>query len=151
MSTVSLTGSDTLIINNRVFTDLADADFANLDFPNEIAALKTGKNGNSIYAINQTGKQCELTLRLIRGSSDDKYLNSLMASQNANFAGFILMTGEFIKKIGDGAGNVSNDTYIMSGGIFTKMIPAKQNAEGDTEQSVCIYTVQFSNAPRVLT
>jgi hypothetical protein len=150
MAKVSLSGSDSILINNRVLSDLADADCVNLEFGNEIAALKTGKNGNAIYSLNQSGNECEVTLRLIRGSSDDKFLNKLMSQQKTNFAGFVLMTGEFIKKIGDGAGKISNDTYIMSGGIFTKLLPAKNNTDGDSEQSVVIYTMKFANSPRVL-
>lgn len=151
MATVALTGSDTIIINARVITDLADADVAVLDFPNNIADVKTGKNGNSIYALNESGKNSELTLRVIRGSGDDKYLNELLNSQNGNFANTILMVGEFIKQAGDGKGKVSNDTYICSGGIFTKFVPAKSNVDGDTGQSVSEYKIKFANTPRVIT
>ena len=38
MSTVSLTGSDTIIVNDRVISDLADGDCVALDFPNDIAS-----------------------------------------------------------------------------------------------------------------
>lgn len=151
MSSVAMSGSDTITINNRVFANLADADFAMLDFPNDIANVKTGKDGNSIYGLNETGKQCEVKLRILRGSADDKFLNNLLAQQQANFASFVLMIGQFIKRVGDGQGNVAQDTYIMSGGIFTKIPVAKSNAEGDTEQSLAIYTLKFSNAPRVIT
>ena len=151
MSTVAMSGSDTININNRVFADLADGDCVTLDFPNDIAQVKTGKNGNSIYGLNETGRQSEVKIRVIRGSSDDKFLNGLLAQQQSNFAGFVLMVGQFIKKLGDGAGNIASDTYIMSGGVFTKQIPGKTNVEGDTEQSVSMYTLKFSNSPRVIT
>lgn len=151
MSTAALSGSDTIMINKRIFNDLADADAAMLEFPNDIASVKTGKNGNSIYGLNESGKQCEVKIRVIRGSSDDKFLNALLATQQSDFAAFPLMIGEFIKKIGDGKGNINRDTYIMSGGVFTKQIAAKSNVEGDSEQSVAIYTLKFSNAPRVIT
>jgi hypothetical protein len=150
MATIVLSGQDTIIINNRILVDLADANVAELDFPNEIAGVKTGKNGNSIFSLNETGRQADLKLRLIRGSSDDKFLNGLMANQIANFSGFVLMIGQFIKKLGDGAGNILNDSYIVSGGVFTKPVPAKSNTEGDAEQSIAMYTLKFTNAPRVL-
>jgi len=146
-----MSGSDSISINGRILADFADAAVAEITFPTEIASVKTGKNGNSIYGLNATGKQCDLKLRLIRGSSDDKFLNSLLAQQQANFAGFVLITGEFIKKIGDGLGNILSDTYIMSGGVFVKQVEGKSNAEGDSEQSVSIYQMKFSNAPRILT
>lgn len=151
MATVALSGSDTVIINNRIISDLADGDVVMLDFPNNIAEVKTGKNGNSIYGLNETGKNAELTLRVIRGSADDKFLNALLVAQEQNFAGTVLMIGEFIKKIGDGAGNIASDTYITSGGVFIKRVNAKSNVEGDTAQSVSEYKIKFSNAPRTIT
>jgi hypothetical protein len=151
MSTIALSGSDTVMINNRIFSDLADGNCVELTFPNDIANVKTGKNGNSIYGLNETGKQCEVKLRVVRGSSDDKFLNGLLAQQQANFASSVLLIGSFIKKLGDGQGNVTSDTYIMSGGIFTKIPEAKTNVDGESEQSVAMYTMKYSNAPRVIT
>ncbi len=151
MPTVTLSGSDTIKINDRILSDLADTDVVAMTFPNDIANVKTGKNGNSIYGLNESGKQCELVIRVQRGSADDKFLNNLLAQQQANFAGFILMIGEFVKRLGDGLGVVASDTYILSGGIFMKAVEAKSNVEGDTEQSISIYHMKFSNAPRVIT
>lgn len=151
MSTVSMTGQDTINLNNRVFADLADGNCVEMTFPNDIASIKTGKNGNSLYAFNASGKQCEVKIRTIRGSADDKFLNNLFIQQQSNFAGFVLMIGQFIKKVGDGQGNIASDTYIMSGGVFTKGIEAKSNVDGDTDQSVSVWTIKFSNAPRILT
>lgn len=151
MSTVAMSGNDTVNLNGRIFADFADGDVAMLEFPNEIASVKTGKGGNSIYGLNESGKQADLTVRVIRASADDKFLNGLLAQQQANFAGFPLMVGEFIKKIGDGAGNIASDTYITSGGVFIKQVPAKSNVEGDAVQSVSEYKLRFSNAPRVIT
>lgn len=150
MSTVAMSGSDTIKINNKILVDLAEGDTVTLTFPNELAAIKTGKNGNSIYSINESGRQAEVVLRIIKGSSDDKFLANMLASQKANFASFVLMTGEFIKQIGKGDGKVISDTYIMSGGIFSKEVESKSNVEGAVEQSVSVYTIRFANAPRVL-
>lgn len=150
MSTIAVSGNDTIKINSRVIADLADGDVGALTFPNELAAIKTGKNGNSVYALNETGKQAELVMRIIKGSADDKFLAGLVASQKNNFVSFPLMNGEFIKKIGDGTGKVISDLYIMSGGVFSKEVEAKSNVEGDTTQSVSVYTIRFANAPRVI-
>lgn len=151
MSTVSLSGNDSVVINNRVFADFADGDIVDLTFPNDIAQVKTGKNGNSIYALNETGKQAEMKLRVMRGSSDDKFLNNLLVQQQANFAGTILLIGQFVKKIGDGLGNITSDTYILGGGVFTKVPEAKSNVEGNTDQSIVLYTLKWTNAPRAIT
>lgn len=151
MPTVALSGSDTININNRVLADLADANCVELTFPTDIANVKTGKNGNSIYGLNESGRQCEVKIKVIRGSSDDKFLNGLLAQQQLNFASTVLIVGQFIKKIGDGQGAVASDTYILSGGIFSKQVEGKTNTEGDTDQSMAMYTLKFSNAPRAIT
>lgn len=148
--TVSLTGSDTLKLNLRVLADVADGDFATLTFPNDLADLKTGKNGNSIYAFNETGRQVELVIRVIRGSADDKWLLNQLNVMKNDFASFVLLNGEFIKRVGDGAGNITSDTYLLTGGIFSKNIETKSNAEGDTEQSVSVYTLRFANCDRTI-
>ena len=146
-----MSGADTISINNTVLSDLADGDAVVLSFPNEIATVKRGKNGNSIYGLNEMGQICEVKIRLIRGSADDKLLNSLLISQNNNFSSFVLMLGEFIKLIGDGQGNVLNDIYVVSGGVFMKQVEAKMNVEGDATQSVSEYSLRFSQSPRALT
>lgn len=151
MPAIALSGSDTINLNNRVLADLADGNCVELTFPNDIANVKTGKNGNSIYGLNESGKQCEVKVRVLRASDDDKFLNGLLVQQQANFAGTILLIGQFVKKIGDGTGAITSDTYVMSGGVFTKQVEGKNNVEGDTEQSVSIYTMKFSNAPRAIT
>ncbi len=152
MPAVALSGNDTLSINNRVLTDFADGNVAELTFPNDIAKVKTGKNGNSIYGLDESGKQADLKIRLLRGSADDKYMNGLLQLQNNNFSGSVLMIGQLVKFIGTGisGGQLINDTYNISGGVFSKQVEAKSNVEGDTEQSVAIYTMRFSNAPRAI-
>jgi hypothetical protein len=150
MSTFALSGQDSLTINTRVLNDFATGNVVELTFPNEIATLKTGKNGNSVFGFNATGKQAELKVSVIRGSADDKYLNGQLEAQDGNFVYTALATAEFIKKIGDGKGNVIGDTYVLGGGIFTKRIEAKSNVEGEAEQSVAIYTMKFSVGHRVI-
>src|ERR1700691_3803837 len=105
MSAVALSGSDTAVINNQVLSDFADGNIVELTFGQDIANVKTGKNGNSIYGLNETGKQAEVKVRVLRGSSDDQFLQNLLTQQQANFAGTVLMIGQFVKKIGDGQGN----------------------------------------------
>ena len=150
MSVVSLSGNDIVKINERILADFASDDIAVLTFPNDLATLKTGKNGNTIYASNETGKQAELVLKVIRGSSDDKFLSNLLNSQKLNFSSFVLMTSELIKRIGDGTGKIISDTYILSGGVFKKEVEAKSNVAGDVEQSVSTYSMIFALSPRAI-
>src|SRR5262245_31221416 len=107
MSSVSLSGADTIQIDLRVLSNLADLDCVKLTFPNDIAAMKTSKNGNTIYALNETGKITECELRVLLGSDDDKYLNSRLQEMKSDFSSFILLTGSFVKRVGDGAGAIS--------------------------------------------
>ena len=151
MSAIALTGNDTITINDYLFTGLATGNCVELTFPNEIADLRTGKNGNSIYALKESGRQCEVKVIVLLGSADDNFLNNLLTQQQNNFVGTVLLSGEFIKKIGDGAGNLTSDIYVLGGGIFIKIPEAKTDTEGDVTQSTALYTLRFSNAPRSLT
>jgi hypothetical protein len=144
----SLTGKDTIIINGAILNDLADGDCAALEFPNTLTNLKTGKNGNTLYAFNYTGRQCKLTLRIVRGSFDDKMLNQQLVLYKNNPAAFSLLSGVLTKNVGDGKGAVTSDIYTLSGGTFEKETAVKENADGDIEQSISIYSLIFSNAPR---
>jgi hypothetical protein len=150
MSTTSLTGKDTIKVNGRILNDFADGDVAKITFPNNLVEVKTGKNGNSIYAYNYTGRQAELELRILRGSSDDKFLNNLLQLFNNDPAAFALLTGEFTKNVGDGVGGVTGITYILSGGAFRKQVDVGENADGGTDQAVAIYQMIFSNAPSAI-
>lgn len=147
---VSLTGKDTTILDSRIMKALADGDTVLLEVPNDLVAVKVGKDGNAVYAFNGTGKMVNVTIRVIRGSADDKYLNSRLQEQIRDLASFVLFKGEFIKRAGDGAGNVTADIYKLEGGVIQKMPGAKENVEGDTEQSVSIYQLQFANSDRAL-
>lgn len=150
MATQSLTGNDTISIDNIPLVDLGDGDVGSLTYPNELVGVKTGKNGNSIFALNETGDQADLVLRVLRGSKDDKTLNSRLVSMKADFASFVTITGQVIKKVGDGKGNVTNDIYDLSGGVFSKRVETTSNVEGNTDQSLAIYNIKFTNSPRSL-
>lgn len=150
MATVALTGKDTIKINNRLLNDLADGDCAVITFPNDLASVKTGKNGNAVYAFNYSGEQVELELRLLRGSADDRYLNGLLALMKNDMAAFTLMQGEFVKNIGNGEGGIMRDTYILQGGIFKKNPEAMENAEGSSDQAIVVYSMAFGRAPRTI-
>lgn len=150
MSTVSLTGNDTIIINDRVLVDLADGDAGALTFPNDLTTTKKGKNGTTIITINEMGKMCELVLRVLLGSSDDKFFNGLLANFELDPASFVTMNGQIAKRVGDGEGGVVTSKYILSTGVFKKRVEARTNVEGDTESSVAIYTFTFGNAPRTI-
>ena len=146
----SISGKDTIKINDRILNDMADGDTALLEYPNTLASIKTGKGGNSLFAWNATGLNVKLTMRLVRGSSDDKFMNSLLALFNLDPPLFSLLTAQLVKRLGDGSAGVTSDTYNLSGGIFSKPVAGKENVEGDTDQAVAIYELEFSNGPRTI-
>lgn len=143
---VSLTGNDVLTLNGRVFTDFANNAIATLTFDADLVTVQTSKDGNIVYALNEAGKSASLTLRLILGSSDDRYMNSLLASLRRDMSSFVLILGSFVKRVGDGKGNVKNVIYNVTGGIITKIPGASMNTTGDVEQSIAEWELRFGDA-----
>lgn len=151
MSVISLTGNDTIKLNDRVLSDIADGDTVSITFPNDLVTIKRGKGGNSLYSLNEPGRQADCEIRVIRGSADDKFLNGLLATQKRDLPSFQLMTLDFVKRVGDGQGSVISDVNSLTGGVFTKSIPdVKENVEGDTEQAIALYTLKFTGEARLI-
>lgn len=146
----SLTGNDTLVIAGINIVDVCDGDWFMYNFENDLANAKRGKNGNTIFAENAMGLVANSSLRLLRGSENDKQLNTLMQTQFDDFSAFVLLDGQFVKRVGDGQGNITSDTGRMSGGIFKRAVDAKSNAEGDTDQSVSVYNFLWAEIDRAI-
>lgn len=149
MSTYALTGKDTIIINDIPLTDFADGDIGNLEIPNNLFAMQTGKDGNTIFALDESGQNATLTVRILMSSNDDKRLNGLIPKSDS-FAETILMTGAVVKQVGDGQGNVSYNTYTLAGGMIQKKPNIKTNVNGDTTQAVVEYSIMFANGNRAI-
>lgn len=150
MGTMTITSADTLTLNGNVFADQAYGDISRITFPNELINLKTGKNGNTVYAQNAAGFNASLELRLMRGSSDDQFMNALILAPGVSFPSQTLLSGTFVKSLGDGQGNVLSDTYTLGGGVISKEVDGKENVDGDTDQAVAVYMVKFASATRVI-
>ena len=150
MGSVSLTGDDTIVINGRVFHNFANGDVANLTFDGSLVKVTPSKNGNVIYSLDVGGLLSKLELKLLLGSPDDRYVNALLASQNSNFAGTVLAVGSFVKRVGDGQGNITNVIYNTLGGIVERFPGVKSNTAGDAEQSVVSWMFHFGNNSRAL-
>ena len=147
MTTYALTGDDIVIINDIPVTDFADNTIGTLDIPNDLFAMSTGKNGNTIFALDEKGNNATLTLRILMSSGDDKRFNSLIP-QSKGFAGTILANGSVVKQVGDGAGNISYNTYLLRGGMISKKPNMSIDVAGNTDQAVVEYVFQFANAER---
>lgn len=144
----AITADDTLTIYGKIITDFADGATSSFAFNNDLVGVKTGKNGNTIFSKNETGNNATAVLRIMRGSSDDRFLQSKMDEVERDFPSVVLAAGEFVKRIGDGNGNVVADVYQLEGGIFVRKVDTQENVEGDTEQGVSIYNLIFAYATR---
>lgn len=146
----TITGDDTLVLYDRVIRDLSTDDVSTITFPNDLVTTRTGKNGNTLYAKNEEGNNADVVLRLSLGSDDDKFLNSKLESQNRDFTSFVLAEGQFVKKAGDGSGNITRSVYDLKGGVFSRRVDSKENVSGDTEQAIAVYNFRFAEAKRSL-
>lgn len=145
----AVAGKDVLIIDGQVITGLADGDAIKIDFDGPIAQMKTSKDGNSIYAMQYSGIVAKLTVRLVRSCFDDATLNSKLQQWIADPTSFPLMAGSYVKRVGDGQGNVTSEIYQLAGGIFERIPSATTNMEGNVDQSVTVYTMMFRNNARL--
>jgi len=150
MGTYNIVADGTLTLYDRVFTDFADDDISTFTHQNDLVAMKTGKNANSIYSKNETGRNATAVLRLIRGSSDDIFMQEKVAQIRKDFATAELAFGSFRLRIGDGEGDVTSDVYQLSGGIVTRQVDVKENVSGDTTQGVSIYNMAFADSERTI-
>ena len=147
MTTYALTGQDTVIINDIPVKDFADNTVGSLEIPNDLFAMSTGKNGNTIFALDEKGNNATLTLRILMSSNDDKRFNG-MIPQSENFISTVLANGSVVKQIGDGAGNISYNTYLLRGGMISKKPAITSDVAGNTDQAVVEYVFQFAQAER---
>lgn len=149
MASVSLTGADVLKLDDRLLSNFADGTVANIEFPNNVVEAKKGKDGSALYAFNTTGFTANVTLRIVLGSPDDKYVNSRFQEYRLDPAAFLLIGGVFTKRSGDGAGNIVNTIYRMGGGVIQSLPNTQSNVEGETEQAVAIWNIVFTNSNRI--
>ncbi len=148
MQIVALTGNDTVVIGGQLFTDFGPGVIAELKFNNDLVQVQRGKNGNTVYALNNQGFQSEFTVRLLLGGPGDAFLNAQMAAMKNNFAGYSVLDGLFVKNVGDGKSNIKPVTYLCGGGVIKKMPEQKSVSEGDPTQSMVEWSLIFANNDR---
>lgn len=144
----SLTGDDTIIIGGQLITDFAVGVVAEITFPEDLVKVTRGKNGNTVYALNNQGFQSDVKLKIMLGGPNDAYFNAQMVGMQNSFSGYTLLSGVFIKNVGDGQGNIKPVTYLMSGGVIKKNPMAQSVAEGSPEQSLVEWDLVFANNGR---
>ena len=150
MAVYALTGNDDLFINDVPINDLTDGSTVTITFPNEKVGTSTGKNGNTVYATNEQGRNAQMELRVVAGSKSDAFLNGLSIQQDRDLPTYSLMNGSFSKRVGDGSGNVKRINYTLLGGVFRQNIDTQENLQGDTEQGTALYRLFFASAQRAI-
>lgn len=148
--TDTLVGQNTIIINGRNLTNLGYGNVVDISIPSALVEIESGKDGSAIYAMNQSGRQAEVRVRVLAGSPDDGYLNNINESFIADFAGSALISASFIKRTGDGQGNIITTTWVLSGGVPGTSPADKWDVNGNTEQALIEYSFKFARATRQL-
>ena len=148
----SYTANDIIVCEdhagNFVLSDFADGTVAELSAPNELSSMTTGYNGNSLGAHNEPGRQRELTIRIVKGSEDDKRFNTnynLWKNRDIRFKPFNMT---FTKNVAHNDGSITNDKVTCFFGLPTGQPTQMSDMAGNTEQVVSIYTIRFGSSER---
>lgn len=148
----SYTANDIIVCEDHtgpfVLSDFADGTVAELSAPNELSSMTTGYNGNSLGAHNEPGRQRELTLRVVKGSSDDKRINSNYNLWKNRDIRFKPLSMTFTKNVAHEDGSITNDKVTCYFGLPTGQPVQMSDMAGNTEQVVSIYTIRFGNSER---
>lgn len=152
--TDSYTAQDTITMTDFnggwILSDFADGTVAELSAPNELSSMTTGYNGNGLGAHNEPGRQRELTLRVVKGSSDDKRLNQNYNLWKARDGQFEPLKASFTKNVGHSDGSMTNDTVECFFGLPAGQPTQQTNVNGETEQVVSVYMIRFANSNRTM-
>lgn len=143
------TSHDIIEVDGEIVTTLGDGDTATIAYSNDIMAMKTGKNGNTVAAHNEMGREAELTIRVIKGGYDDKRFNSKVVKWKNRADDFEPMTATFTKVIRTDTG-ITNEVTTLKFGIPVRVVETKENVEGDTEQCFSQYVIRFGDSNRAL-
>lgn len=148
----SYTAQDTIICEDYsgdwIVSDFADGTVAELAAPNELSSMTTGFNGNSLGAHNEPGRQRELTLRIVKGSDDDKRFNKAYNMWKNRDLRFKPLQMTFTKKIGHNDGSITKDTVQCYFGLPAGQPIQMTDVAGNTDQVVSIYMIRFGNSKR---
>ena len=148
----SYTASDVITAKDGtgdwILSDFADGTVAELSAPNELSTITTGYNGNTLGAHNEPGRQRELTLRLVKGSNDDKRLNKNYNLWKNRDIRFQPLTMEFTKNVAHEDGSITNDKVSCFAGFPAGQPTQMSDMAGNTEQVVSIYMIRFGNSER---
>lgn len=143
------TSHDIIEVDGEIVTTLGDGDTATITYPNDVMGMKTGKNGNTVAAHNEMGREAELTIRVLKGGYDDKRFNSKHIKWKNRADDFEPMKATFTKVIVTDTG-IANEVTTLKFGIPVRAVETRENVEGDTEQCFSQYTIRFGDSNRAI-
>lgn len=143
------TGQDIIKHNGRILTNFADGDCAIVTYPNELHGMRNGKDGNSMGAHNEQGNIAEVQYRIIKGSPDDKYLNSEVIAWKTHSEDFAPASVELTKVL-HVDGGITNEVTSLDFVLPSRNVETRTNTDGETEQEVAVYSYRGGVSSRAL-
>lgn len=148
MAVDTLVGKDTIIIDGRTITDVGYGDVVTIDRPNAFTSMESGKDGNTVFIYQESGRQINVKLRVLVGREDDQWLNAKLEQMKNDFIHHKLFTMTLAKQVGDGQGQVITTRWTLEGGAFTTAPSTKYNVSGDGEQAIQEYSFGFARGTK---
>ncbi len=146
------TSLDTIILEDYqgewILSDFADGTVAELTAPNDLSTTSTGYNGNSLGAHNEPGRQRECTIRIVKGSGDDKRINKFYNMWKNKDLRMKPLKGSFTKNIGHSDGSITKDTVECYFGLPAGQPTQMVDTAGNIDQVVSVYMIRFANSER---
>jgi hypothetical protein len=155
MSNLSFTGNDSIVGSTSfapawVFKYFPFGVVFDVTFPNDVWKVHVGKNGNTVYAYDNSGGMAKGVIRVMKGSADDGFLESLVAISAIDPPSTQALTIYIVKRYGGGSISQAFEEVICQNGVISKLVPVKSDADGDPEQSVATYEMIFSGVTRLI-
>lgn len=133
-------GKGTLVLNDYIFTTLANGQYISLEPQDDLLVTEISANGTLLMAQNPKGKMFRLTIRVARGSEDYSFLLNLLNKQHAEFESEFWIEGTYTTTTFDGSRKKS-ETVNITGGAFAKDTSKMSDASGDIESGVATFEI----------
>jgi len=127
---------------NETIIQLANAAAISVAFPNQTGNLEVFKGG-ATFAIDVSASKADLKVRVIKGNDDDYFFNQKVSDILTKKATAKAMIATVIGNFGDGSGMVRKMTATLTFGFVNKRADFVNNVNGDTEQAISEYTINF--------
>ena len=149
MSTFALVGNGTVILKDKLITDFVTGDCVRLDFDGDVTNFDMGKTKSAVIAFDANGLKCHMTIRVVTGGKDDKFLREELDKYVQDPPAYALITGSVVGRFGDGVdkgdgyGTIRELQFKLAGGHPKKLVPYYENASGDTNQVITTFEFNF--------